>query len=233
MSASKIDHKELQRRLKEDELSLYLKEFLDTSRNFFERYGRIVTLSIALVAVVVLAVYFWNMQSENAFVQSQILFGNATQLVQQDSYEEALQELNSLLNQYSGSEVAPFAKILRAKCYVKTEQYEKALQDYQDALPALNPTDAIPVRIALAQVYRSLGQPEQALSILEELEAEAETESLRAEILYIKGGCYEDAENEEKALEMYKSIPKDSTWKDLATERIDWLEAQAVSAINP
>jgi predicted negative regulator of RcsB-dependent stress response len=233
MSASKIDHKELQRRLKEDELSLYVKEFIGNCKELFEKYGRAVTLSIALVIIIVFAIYFWGMKSSGDFVQSQILFGNATQLVQQEQYEGALQELNKLLNQYSGTEVAPFGLILRAKCFFKTEQYQQALEDYQKALPRLKRTDSIPVHLAIVQIQRSLGQPDAALDILNQLESEVSAPSLQAEILFMKGGCYEDSQDMEKALEMYRSIAKDSPWRDLAIERIDWIEAQAVPPINP
>ncbi len=232
MCPSKIDHKELQKRLKEDELTLYLREFIDNTRDFFEKYGKATTLTIALVVIISLGLYFWSMKSQNDFVESQILFGNATQLVQQDNHEIALQELNKLIDQYSGTEVTTFARILRAKCYFETGQYNMAVQDYQNALTQLSGVDAIPVRIALVQTYRSMGNTQQALQELETLEAEADSPFLEAQILYLRGGCYEDLDNSEKALETYKSIPRDSSWRDLARQRIDWLEAEAVEPIN-
>jgi len=232
MSATKYDHKELQRRLKEDELGLFFEELTENTKRFFADYGRLLGYALALALVIALAGYLWMMKKRSDFTESQILLGNATLYIQQDKFQDALNPLGKIVSEYAGTAIAPFAYVLRGDCYFQTKQFDLALKDYQAALPKLNPNDAIPVRIAMIQTLRSLGNADPALREIEQMESSVKTPTLKEHLLFLKGGCYEDKNDAAKALEAYKAIPKDSRWRGLALERIEWIETQPVPAVN-
>lgn len=232
MPQTKFDHKEFQRRLKEDELGSFMSETIDNLRTLYSEHGRLAGIILALIAVIVLAGYLWTEKRKGDFNDSQMILGNATALIQQSDYTTAETELTKLITNYSGTAVATLAHILRGDCLFHQKKYEQALQEYQTALPNLYAKDKIPVRIALAQTYRSAGNPDQALRELDSLVSDVSNSALKEQVLFLKGGCYEDKNDVAKALETYKAISKESNWRALAQERIEWLEAQAVAPIN-
>ncbi len=230
--SSKIDHKQLQKRLKEDELSVYLKEITDTTKSIYAKYGRQILLGVVLIVLLLTAGYVWKAQTKNAYNQSQILLGNSTNLASQNNEQEAISELNELIDHYPNKPLTPVALMLRGDLYHQTGNYELALEDYKAALPKLDENDAALARLAMVQTYRSLGQYDQALNELQSLEENAKTDAMNNQIHYVKGGIYEDMGDEEKALESYRAIPEDSEWYNQAYERIQWIEAQPAGAIN-
>ncbi len=232
MSASKLDHKELQRRLKEDEVAHFFEIIRDDIVKIYEQYGRQVLTVVGLVAVILVAVYFWNMKSSNDFQASQQLYANAIAYVQKDQYPEALNELNSLVNSYSGSQVAVSALILRGDCFVKTGSFENALTDYRQAVGKLPLEDAVIVRFAIVQTLRSLERPDEAIQELDTIDTQTKSPSVKEQVVYLRGCCMEDKNDTAKALELFKSLTAKSKWYPFATEKIAWLEAQAASAIN-
>ncbi len=233
MSAHKVDHKELQRRLKEDELQVFFQEFIEKSRHIITNYGRQIVFAVIAIALIITAGYLWKVNGKTAYYNSQIRFGSANALLQQDNYVEALGELEELTKSYSGTDVALRGKILLASCYHKNQQYDLALETFQSVLPSLNELDKIPVQLAMVQTLRSLNKPEQGLNELESLESKVKTDELKEQILYLKAGCYEDLNAIDKAIETYKSISSDSPWRMLANQKIEWLEAKPVGVINP
>jgi tetratricopeptide (TPR) repeat protein len=130
MSASKIDHKELQRRLKEDELAHFFQEMRDNLNRIYQSYGRQVTLAIGLVAVIAIAIYFWSVKSDSDFLASQQYYSNAVAFIQKDQYPEALNELNSLLKILRLSSGDDGSRTAR-DCFAKNGDYEMALSDYK------------------------------------------------------------------------------------------------------
>ena len=49
---------------------------------------------VVIVALVVIIAWWWNWSSTQNYLQAQTYFGNATALVQQQNYQEALGQLN-------------------------------------------------------------------------------------------------------------------------------------------
>lgn len=232
MSAAKIDHKELERRLKEDELAVYLGSAQERLRSIWDVHSRTLAAGFIIIALVVAGFYLWSVKSNTVIRESQLLFGNATILAQAQSYPQALDQLNRILQEYSGAEIVPAARVLKGDCHFQLKEYDQALNEYRAALRSLNAADAVPVRIAIVQTLRSSGQSEQAIQELDQLYQVAQSQALKEQILYLKGSCYEDLNQPEKALETYQSIDTESSWYSLAQGRIDWLEAQPVAAIN-
>jgi len=233
MTPSKLDHKDLQRRLKEDELSLFVEESREKFLYVWSVYGRQIGLAAALLAVVLAAVYFWRVRSANEYESAQLLYGNATAWIEQNKTDQALQELDTLLKDFPGSKVAPLGYVLRGDLRAHAGDYTNALNDYLAALPRLPKEEALPVRVALIQTYRSLGKTDEALRELESLEKEAKSQSMKYQLTYLKGGIYEDKNDPAQALQCYKSIPTESEWYSLALDRVRWLEAEPAGAINP
>ncbi|MGC9328750.1 MAG: tetratricopeptide repeat protein [Candidatus Hinthialibacter sp.] len=232
MSSSKLDHKELQRRLKEDELAHFLDEFRDAAVNIYENYGRQVILGLGLIAVIAAAVYFWRVKSANDFAYSQQLYANAVAYLENDQPAEALGELNSLLNDYPSSQIAVLARVLRGDCYVKMGEFNNALTDYRQVLSHLDTEESLMVRFTIVQCLRSLVQTDEALKELDVIEQQAKSNIVKEQVVYLRGCCYEDKGDNAKALEIFKTIPPESRWYSLAMEKINWLEAEQVPAIN-
>lgn len=232
MTEYKIDHNDLQHRLKEDELLHFVQEMRDNFKIFYETHGRQFVLAVAIIGVVVVAAYFWQLKSFNDAQAAQLSYSNALVFVQSEEYDKALTELNSLLEKYSGSRVAAMAYILRGDCFKKTGEFNRALQDYKTAISKLSVEDAIVARFAMTQTLRSLSQTDEALQELDRIEKQAKSPIMKEQVLYFRGGCYEDKNDVAKAIESYKAIPPKSRWYSLAVERIAWLEAQPAAAIG-
>lgn len=234
MSTSKIDHKELQKRLKEDELSVYMSEFMHNAKVFLDRYGRPLGMGIAIVAVAFIAAMLWRQKVEADYTAAQLHFGNAVAFINEDNHEQALQELGVLLNDYSGSELAPSAHLMRGNSYFELGQFDQARREYEKVLPLLTGANKLAAQIALAQTLRSLGQPQEAMAVLDEIASAGElTGDMTDQLRYMRGGCYEDMDQPDKALETYREIEPGSGWYSLVRERIEWLEAEPAAAAEP
>lgn len=233
MPTSKIDHKELQKRLKEDELSLYFEEWTQWIRFVFNTYGKSLLFGIAIILLLAIAVYLWVMKNRTDHNSAQLYFGNASAFMQDDNYEQALQDLGKLLSDYPRSELTASAHILHGVCLFKTDQFEKAKSELETVLPQLQGDDTLFVKITLVQIERSLNHTDQALALLDSIASSQITDALKDQIHYLKGGCYEDQQENEKALAEYHAIDSKSSWYPLVREKIEWLEAPLVAPINP
>ena len=232
MNAPKIDHKELQNRLKNDELVMYTQEFLYRAKELWAEYGRTILASAGVLVVLSAVFYLWNTKTANEFKESQLLFSNIASLVQQDKSDEALTMLDTFFDKYAGKALAAPARILRGSALSKKGQYDLALQDYQTAMASVSEAEKASLQIGIAQVYRSMGKPDQALQTLALVESGKLTNEMKNMVAYMKAGCLEDSGQNDKALEAYKKIDSKSPWFSLSEERVEWLEAPAVKPIN-
>lgn len=231
--SAKIDHKELQRRLKEDELQVFWQEFTGNARQFYNESGRQILIGISVVLVAVIGWYLWNMKSSADFQAAQLTFATGVTLTQNQQYEPALEQFNSILQKHPSASVATYAHLMRGHCFVKMKEYDHALTEYQQALSsAKSDAEKELIRVSMAQTQRSLGKPAEALKEIEALDTNASADEFKAYMEYLKGGCLEELGQDEKAVEAYNSIPKDSVWKNFAMERLDWLEAKPVPPIQ-
>ena len=231
--SAKIDHKELQRRLKEDELQVFWQEFTGNVRRFYNESGRQILIVIIVVLVAVVGWRLWSMKSAADFQAAQLTFATGVTLTQNQQYEPALEQFNSLLQKQPSASVATYAHLMRGHCFVKMEDYDRALTEYQQALStAKSDADKELIRVSMAQTQRSLGKPAEALKEIEALEASASADEFKSYMAYLKGGCLEELGQADQAVEAYNSIPKDSVWKSFAMERLDWLEAKPVPPIQ-
>ncbi len=231
--SAKIDHKELQRRLKEDELQVFLQEFTANARNFYDTYGRQALFGVGAVLVAVIGWYLYSMKTEADFQTAQLTFATGVTLVQNEQYEPALEQFNSLLQSQPGASVTTYARLMRGHCFVEMEEYHRALQEYQQALAsAKSNSDKELIRVSIVQVQRSLGDTAAALTEIKALEAQAKADDFKYYLAFLKGGCYEEQGDTEKAIAAYSSIDKDSVWNSFALERLDWLQAEATPPLQ-
>jgi len=230
--SSKIDHKELQKRLKEDEVQVYLQEFKQNAQNFFEENGKQLLITVIIIAAVVIGVYFYQAQNEASFQERQLLLGNAVGHMQQEQYEQALTQINQLLENHPNSSIAPSAYIIQGEALIQTGQEDQALQAYQQAMDGLKDKGEIAARIGVIQSLRELGQTDAAIEHINEMMPVVKTAQLKNQLLFLKAGCYEDKNQPEQALETYREIPNDSSWYTMAVNRIQWLEAKPAEPIN-
>jgi len=233
MSSSKMDHRELQRRLKEDEVAMFFTEIKNKVKMLYTDYGRQTILVICLVVAVLLANHFWKAKKINDFEASQRLYSNAVAFVQQSQYQDAINDLGTLLDDYSSSQVSAIAMVMRGNCYAQIGEYDLALTDYQAVVSKIELEDSSMVRLSMVQTLRSLDKPDDALQELVIVEKQVKSPVLQEQIFYLRGCCYEDKNDVDQALKAYKSIPSKSKLNTLASDRISILEAQAVAPINP
>jgi tetratricopeptide (TPR) repeat protein len=232
MNAPKMDHKELQQRLKEDEVAVFTHDAVVKLKSIWADYGTNIVLGVVIVVLLFIAQSMWKTGNARKFAESQIVFGNATTVLQQGDTEFAITQLDSFLDKYGGSDLAVSAKILRASAYAKNGNYDLALKDFQSVSGVVEGVDRVTVLTGIAQTYRSMGNADEAIKEIEKLESVVQTDEMKQQALFIKAGCYQDLGQNDKALELFKSIDSESPWYTLAQDRIDWLEGAVVPPIN-
>lgn len=230
--SSKIDHKELQKRLKEDEVAVMIGELSKKTRSVFQQYGSSILMGIAVIVIAYVAYQLWERKTnfDNIAVQEQ--FAVANTLMQQENYENAAQQFGKLLTDFPNSELSPVAHLLRADSYYKQEDYENALNDYQAALGGLSNADKILAQCGIIQTYRSLNRPDDALSVVQNVLNEVSSDELKNQLYYLQGSSYMDKGDNANALESFNNIDSESSWFSQARLHIEWLQAEPVSAIN-
>lgn len=230
--SSKIDHKELQKRLKEDEVAVMIGELSKNTRSIVQQFGSLILMGLAVIIIAYVAYQMWQRKNDSDFVAVQEQFAVANTLMQQENYETAVQQYGKLLTDFPNSELSPIAHLLRADGYFKQEDYQNALSDYQAALGGLTGSDIALAQNGIIQSYRSLNQPAEALAVVQDALKNAKSDELRNQYLYLQGACYMDSGDNAKALESFSNIDSDSSWFSQARQHIEWLQAEAVSAIN-
>lgn len=230
--SSKIDHKELQKRLKEDEVAVMVGELSHKARSIFQQHGNTILLVIGLIIIGYIAYQLWQKKSNTDFVAVQNQFAAANALIVQENFDGAIQQFGALLNDFPNSGLSPVAYLLRADCYYQKDEYELALHDYQAALPGLSGGDVILAQTGLIQTYRSLNRQDDALGVVQSALNSAQSDELKNQLRYLEASCYKDKGDNAKALEVFHSMDTESSWFSQARQHIEWLEAEAVSSIN-
>lgn len=232
--SSKIDHKELQRRLKEDEVQVYIQELVENGRTFLDTYGAKIGFGLLVVLILSIGTYVWQSRQQSNFTLAQTYFANALTLIQfeQPQYEQAISELTRLIQEFPDARVTPLAFLQRANAHFNTGNLEQALTDYQTAAAQLPVREKIAATMGIIQTHRSLGNAQAALDTIASLEPTLQSDAMKNKILFLKGGVYQDMGDDANALSTYRSIDPDSSWYSFAQDQIRWLEASAVSSVN-
>ncbi|MDA3851705.1 MAG: tetratricopeptide repeat protein [Spirochaetaceae bacterium] len=146
-----------------------------------------------------------ELDNHNLLVQAQFRLGLVEMKLQ--DYSQALTRFQALALNYATS---PFARDLpyySALCYSQMGDYEEANRRYRSYLQ-LNPQGALSDRVsrALADNYRSLGDLDQALEILEQLQQESTSSENRLEASKAIAKLALEMEDWDRAFQMMNQI---------------------------
>ncbi|MFH1737646.1 MAG: tetratricopeptide repeat protein [bacterium] len=233
MPEHRIHRKELKKKLKEDEVGVFLSELRDSMSGYMEKYGRLTLWSVVGVGLVVVVAFLWRWNQATAFAGAQETYSAAALQINREDYVAAQSTLTEMIERFGSQKCIPAAYVLRAYCHHKQEDYSAALADYRTALEKLtDQATTHSIRKAIAQCHRSLGQTSEAVTELESLRSEVQTGEMRNEITYLLAQCKEDLNQPDQALTLYQELTDGSQYKNMARQRISWLETQPVEAIN-
>ncbi len=234
MPERRIHRKELRKKLKEDEVAVFMRETRESLGGFLERYGRLTFWSVLAVVLIAGIVTLWRWKYLADFRAAQELYGAAAMQLSNKDYRTAEDTLSELIQRFPNQDCVPAAYALRAFCLHRQKDYAGALADYQSALAETSDqATRYSLRISIAQCYRSLGQTEKAVAELEALREEVPEGGIRDEVTYLLARCKEDLDRPEEALALYNEISDDSDYKRIARDRISWLETRPVAPLNP
>ena len=235
MPERRIHRKELRKKLKQDEVAVFLGGLRESVAHYLERYGRLTLWSVIGVVLVVGFVTLWRWKQTADFTTAQQIYAAATDQITypRQDFTAAEITLTELIERFGDQECAPAALVLRAFSRHKQKDYAGALSDYQAALDRVThePTKQS-LRISIAQCHRSLGQTDDAIEALESLREDVSSGAVWDEITYLLARCKEDLNQPDEALALYYEISDGSDYKKLVRERISWLEAEAVPPLN-
>jgi tetratricopeptide (TPR) repeat protein len=235
MPEHKIHRKELKKKLKEDEVAVFVTDVRESVSQYVGRYGRLTFWSVLAVVLVVSFVMLWRWKRIADLTNAQEIYTAAISQITypHQDFAAAQNTLTELIERFSNQECLPAALALRGYCRHKTQDYAGALSDYQAALNRVadQPTKHS-LRVSIAQCHRSLGQTDQAVEELESLRAESPAGVMRDQITYLVAQCKEDLNQPDQALALYNEISDGSMYKIMARERIAWLEAQPIPPLN-
>ncbi len=233
MRPGRIHRKELQKKLKEDEVAVFFSDIRDSFSEYMEKYGRLTFWGVVVVVLVVGLVTLFQWKQHDDFVRAQETYTAATAQIADSDYVAAESTLTELIEQFGGQEMTAAAYALRGYANHQQRNYAAALNDYQTAIDRIDdPATRYTLRIAVAQCYRSMEQPQDAVAELESLRSEVDVPAMKDEINFLLAQCKEDLNQPQQALALYQEISKESTYRMMARERISWLETEPVSAIN-
>jgi len=234
MPEQRIHQKELKKRLKEDEVALFFEDIRDSIRHYAEKYGRVTFWTVIGLCLLFGVTFLWRWKQSTDFLAAQEIYSTAATLVDRGDYGSAETTLTELIERFSGQDCVSAAYVLRGFARHKQKNYDGAFADYQTALQIVKdlPT-RYSIRLALAQVHRSQGDIQTAITELESLRSEVDTPEMRDQVTFLLAQCKEDLNQPEEALALYEEIPKDSNYRSQALNRITWLKTQPAPPINP
>lgn len=234
MPERRIHRKELRKKLKEDEVAVFVGELRQSIGRYWSHYGRLTFWSLLAVVLLTGVMTLWSWTQSANFATAQYIFSQAMNQLNNADYTAAESSFTELIERFGNQECVPAALSMRAFCRHKLKDYNGALADYQAALERSTDDNAKRLyHISIAQCYRSLGQPEDAAKQLESLREEVSGGAMRDQITYLLARCKEDLNQPDQALTLYKEISDGSQFKRLVRERISWLETEPVPPINP
>ncbi len=116
--------------LKQDEFL----EFLYKAERFIRQHSKILTyVSLGIVVVVVLGVMMYNSR-QNAEMQAATELGAAQQLYDQEQYQQAIDQLESVVTIFQGTNSAGVAVFFIASAYDRLGNSEEAASYYEQYL---------------------------------------------------------------------------------------------------
>lgn len=243
----KLSKRALNKRLHEDDLQVFLSTIQSQTSDLWNQHGKSVSLGIIIV-VSVLAIWgLFRMNQVSNLAEQQTLLASALSKISEvqqnassgsfstEGLAAANADLDTLIQNHGSSNAATAARVLRGYCAIQTGDGQTAVRMFQEAInKTSDPALQALFRIALARAQATATEdPSTAISELTELREQlSESNTMHQFATYLLGQLEEATGNDSKALELYKSLPADSTWRIMADRNIQWLEAQPLPPLQ-
>lgn len=244
-SEGQLSKKELQKRLEEDEVAVLLETLQKRSIELWTEHGRTVVLSVVVLVCAVLIGWAYKAKSTSDFAAQQSLLSEALQELQvaqrnapqglpaDENYESAIRTLDELLANHGSSSIGATANLLRGYCALQTGSAEEA-HGYLKRGVAKVSDPALKALFTFALVQTSsAGGTENSVTQLRSLQESLNDGLMKVMATFFLARAEERAGNEKAALELYQSIPADSSWNMMAERYVRWLEAEPLPPLNP
>jgi tetratricopeptide (TPR) repeat protein len=193
--------------LKEDKFvkfSLQAKTYLD------ENYQKLTRIGLALVAVIVIAAFFY-FESQQTETDANSQLGIAEIEFSHGELNKASDRLVRLINEYDGTDAADKGIFLLANIYFQQQNYEEARSYFEKFVDNYSGSN-----ILLASGYAGIAACEEAFGNFEpaaelyEKAADTAPDFPEAENqYYLAGLCYKKAGNIEKAKSVFQSLAEE------------------------
>ncbi len=244
-SEGQLSKKELRKKLEQDEVAVLFETLQKRSIELWTEHGRTVVLSV--VVIVCAALIGWAYKAKNAydFVAQQGLLSEALQELQlaqrnapqglpaDENYENAIRTLDELLANHGSSSIGATANLLRGYCALQTGSAEEARGYLERGVAKVSdPSLKALYTFALVQTG-STGGASDGVTQLRTLRESLKDGLMKVMATFFLARVEERAGNEKVALELYQSIPADSSWNMMAERYVRWLETEPLPPLNP
>jgi tetratricopeptide (TPR) repeat protein len=214
--------------------------FERTRRGFVENW-RLFTIGFVVVGFIVVAVLLWMRNLEQKEKRASFLLSQGmNRLTEADgltgeeanrAYDEALQTLGRLVEEYGSAESGKLGLLYRGKCLSRLKRFGEAIEQYE-AFLSTNSRNDLYRSMALQSLgfaYQNTKEYEKALQCFRKV-AEIDESFLRGESILAQARIYEEMRQQGQALEVYQDFLKqfpDSPELDRIERRVASIEAQA------
>lgn len=195
--------------------------------DFVRKYQKIIYLVLALIATVVIVWSLYGSYADKRLEKSSSAFATAMNL----DGEERVTALNNVVDEYSGTDPAMWAKIELARHSQEKGAYDYALEGYLDLRASVkdsNPVIAL-LTFGIAQAYEALENFDKALEEYETLKNTSGYENIGysgiARIYEIQGKFEEAVNTYEQYLGVLGTDPAGSGEKAYISEKLTRLKA--------
>jgi outer membrane protein assembly factor BamD (BamD/ComL family) len=213
--------------LKEDKLvktTLQVKSYID------ENYRQVVTVVLAIFAVIVIFIVYGQLKSQTS-AEAQAELGIAQVEYTNNNLDNASERLIRLIEEYGSTDEAKQGMLILANIYYQQKKYEEAELYFREFVDSYSGSE-----ILLASGYSGLAAcmeiKSDYASAADYYETAANTSEDYTEsdnFLYLSGVCFIKAGDNEKAKEVFKRIVETSK----TNQRVRDAEAQLVILGEP
>jgi tetratricopeptide (TPR) repeat protein len=195
-----------------EDVILDVEEVYSKTENFINQHKKLISrVVIGIIAVIALYVSYKNLYLAPLEAEAASQMFMAEKYFQKDSLNLAINGDNNnygfikIINDYSGTKAANLAHYYLGICYLRTGQYELAIEE----LNSFSSNDVMLSTIALGAIgdaYMELGAVEEAVSQYEKAAKNKPNDFTTPYYLFKAGLAYEDLGDYNSALNVYNTI---------------------------
>ena len=172
------------------------KEQIEKMRSWWSDYGWYVIGGVALGALILFGINYYQSQQAEAEVAASVLYDEITEHVTAGNLEPAEAAAGRLDGEYGNSSYAAQSKLAMARLYMDKNRDQDAAEALNDLLAMAGFEHLKHVaRVRLAKILLYQGKPEEVLSLLEGKESDAFAARYAEEMgdAYVALGRYDEA----------------------------------------